>query len=300
MEKGDEKAKDFCLRAKINMQSNNGCLRDPVIYRKCLVPHHATGTKFKIYPTYDFACPIIDAHEGVTHAMRSNEYSDRNHLYNYMLKKLELRKVKIQDFSRLNFVKTTLSKRKLNWFIDEGIIAGWDDPRFPTVRGIMRRGMTLPALTEFMLSQGPSKNSNLMEWDKIWALNRKILDKTSPRYTAISKENCAFLEVVDTDEKYFEAIEAPLHSKKKELGTKMIMRDKNLMVEKEDVQDMDKGSKMVLLKWGVFEVVEADKENMKFKVKYLPEDKDFKNPPKITWLASSKAYTVEIVAEEYD
>lgn len=100
------------------MESNNGCLRDPVIYRKSLVPHHQTGTKYKIYPCYDFACPLIDSIEGVTHALRSNEYADRNALYEYMLKKMNVRKVKIQDFSRLNFVKTTLSKRKLNWFVD--------------------------------------------------------------------------------------------------------------------------------------------------------------------------------------
>lgn len=213
---GDEKVKDFCLRARINMQSDNGCLRDPVIYRKSLVPHHQTGTKYKIYPTYDFACPIIDSVEGVTHALRSNEYSDRNALYDFMLKKLNLRKVKIQDFSRLNFVKTTLSKRKLNWFVDEKIVSGWDDPRFPTVRGIMKRGMTVEALTEFMLEQGPSKNSNLMEWDKIWALNRKMLDRDCHRYTAVSQDDCVYLEVVDTDEKYFEAIEVQLHPKNKE------------------------------------------------------------------------------------
>ena len=93
MKKGE--AKEYCLRARINMQSDNGCLRDPVIYRHCETPHLLTGTKYKIYPTYDFACPIVDSFEGVTHACRSNEYSDRNHLYNYMLKKMKLRKVKI-------------------------------------------------------------------------------------------------------------------------------------------------------------------------------------------------------------
>lgn len=180
------------------MTSNNGCMRDPVIYRRQDAPHHATGTRFKIYPTYDFVCPIIDSIEGVTHALRSNEYADRNELYKYMLKKLNLREVKIQDFSRLNFVNTTLSKRKLNKIIQVGLVSGWNDPRMPTVKGILRRGMTVTSLVEFMLEQGPSKNANLMFWDKFWALNRKRIDKIVPRFTAIESKEKIVAKIVET------------------------------------------------------------------------------------------------------
>ena len=100
------------------MQSKVKCLRDPVFYRIKLTPHHRTGSKYKGYPCYDFACPIVDSIEGVTHAMRSIEYHDRNILYNWVIEKLSLRPVIIYDYSRLNLVSTVLSKRSLKWFVE--------------------------------------------------------------------------------------------------------------------------------------------------------------------------------------
>ena len=144
--------KNWCIRAKWDMTCKHKCLRDPVFYRmKTDVPHHRHGTKYKAYPTYDFACPIVDSIEGITHAMRSIEYHDRNDGYHLVQSQLGLRKVEIQDFSRLNLVSCILSKRSLKWFIDENIAEGWNDPRFPTVQGVMRRGMTTFALTKFVL-----------------------------------------------------------------------------------------------------------------------------------------------------
>ena len=149
----------FCLRAKLNMQDKNKCLRDPVLYRCKAEPHHKTGDRYKAYPTYDLACPIIDSIEGVSHALRTIEYRDRNPLYDWVQRTLGLRKVVIYDFGKLNLKSTCLSKRKLRWFVEEGKVEGWDDPRFPTVQGIMRKGMTVEALKVYMLEQGPSQNT---------------------------------------------------------------------------------------------------------------------------------------------
>lgn len=127
-------ASEYCVRARGNMQNLNKCMRDPVMYRVNDLPHHRTGNKYKIYPTYDFACPIVDSIEGVTHTMRTNEYSDRIPQYFWILEMTGLRHPTIYEFSRLNLVRTVLSKRKLQWFVDTKRVDGWDDPRFPTVR----------------------------------------------------------------------------------------------------------------------------------------------------------------------
>lgn len=142
---------EWCMRAKIDMQHKVKCLRDPVFYRIKRDPHHRTGTKYLAYPTYDFACPIVDALEEVTHCLRTIEYHDRNYMYHWVQEKLGLTKITIYDYSRLNLVSTILSKRSLKWFVESGIADGWYDPRFPTVQGIMRRGLTVEALKLFML-----------------------------------------------------------------------------------------------------------------------------------------------------
>jgi len=117
----------------MNMQNKVKCLRDPVFYRVKLDKHHRTGNKFCAYPTYDFACPIVDSIEGISHCLRTIEYHDRNALYEWVQKVLGLRSVTIYDFSKLNLICTVLSKRKLNWFVNEKHVEDWDDPRFPTV-----------------------------------------------------------------------------------------------------------------------------------------------------------------------
>lgn len=147
------RGRQCCVRGKLDMSNPNASLRDPVYYRCNPTPHHRVGSKYKVYPTYDFACPFVDSIEGVTHALRSSEYHDRNDQYYRILDDMQLRRVYIWDFSRLNFVYTLLSKRKLQWFVDNGRVEGWNDPRFPTVQGICRRGLAIEALKQFILSQ---------------------------------------------------------------------------------------------------------------------------------------------------
>jgi glutamyl-tRNA synthetase len=152
------------IRAHIAYDSHNGTLRDPVIYHCNLIKHHRTGTSWKVYPTYDFCALVLDSIEGVTLALRTNEYRDHNAQYEWIQSALGLPPVPSWDFSRLNFVRTVLSKRKLTRIVNKGKVWDWSDPRMPTIRGIIRRGVTVPVLREFILKQGPSRNILNLEW----------------------------------------------------------------------------------------------------------------------------------------
>ncbi|KAI5191693.1 glutamyl-tRNA synthetase [Nematocida minor] len=192
---------DYCVRAKINMSDLNKAMRDPVIYRVNTTPHHHTGAKYRVYPTYDFACPIVDSIEGVTLALRTNEYRDRNAQYMWFISALSLpNRPIIWDFSRLNFKKTVLSKRNLKQLVEQHRVSGWDDPRMPTVRGILRKGLTQQVLKEYVIMQGPSKNTVLLEWDKLWSMNGKAIDKAAKKVHGISKEDMVSITLADSKE----------------------------------------------------------------------------------------------------
>ena len=293
---------EWCMRAKLNMQDKVKCLRDPVFYRIKREPHHRTGTKYKAYPTYDFACPIVDAIEGVTHCLRTIEYHDRNALYDWVQDKLGLRKVTIYDYSKLNLVSTVLSKRSLKWFVEQGIADNWQDPRFPTVQGIMRRGLTVEALKDFMLEQGPSKNTNLMEWDKLWAMNKDIIDPVTPRYTAIVKSSACHLHIENGPETP-EARSQPLHPKNEAVGSKAVIYGRDLWIEKDDAASIEVGEKVTLMKWGNVTITKKDTGADGNPILYgtIDEgDKDFKKTKKLTWVCADPETTVEVTLNEFD
>ncbi|KAK1825802.1 putative glutamate--tRNA ligase, cytoplasmic [Podospora conica] len=252
MKKGSPEGLQNCIRAKLSVDNPNKAMRDPVIYR-CNIdtPHHRTGTKWKIYPTYDFACPVVDSHEGVTHALRSTEYTDRNPQYQWFLDTLKLRQVHMWDFARMNFIKTFLSKRKLAKLVDTGKVWGWDDPRMPTIRGVRRRGMTIPALRDFILKQGPSRNIVTMDWTNFWAGNKKAIDPIAPRHTAISQKDAVKVTVIGAEapaEPY--TADKPKHPKNKDIGTKKVAFANEFLLDQADAKSFKDGEEITLMAWG--------------------------------------------------
>ncbi|KAH3731476.1 glutamine--tRNA ligase [Pelomyxa schiedti] len=247
---GTPEGQKCVLRAKIDMQNPNKVLRDPSLWRCNSTPHHRTGTKYASYPLYDFAIPIVDCVEGVTHALRSSEYHDRNALYYWVPKVLGIRSPIIEDFSRLNFAYVLLSKRKLQWFVDNGIVDGWDDPRFPTVQGLIRRGLSIQAMRAFALSQGGSKSLNLMSMEKLWTTNKKVIDPIVPRYTAVSIEpQPCILTITDAPEAPW-AKSQPKHKKNASLGTKMVTYYREVYIEPQDLAELKVGEEVTLMDWG--------------------------------------------------
>ncbi|XP_046740941.1 bifunctional glutamate/proline--tRNA ligase [Diprion similis] len=297
MKKGSSRGTECCVRAKIDYESVNGCMRDPTIYRCKPEPHPRTGTKYKVYPTYDFACPIVDAIEGVTHTLRTTEYHDRDAQFYWLIEALNLRRPHIWAYSRLNMTHTVLSKRKLTWFVAEGLVDGWDDPRFPTVRGVLRRGMTVEGLKQFIIAQGSSKSVVFMEWDKIWSFNKKIIDPTAARYTALSQDQTIPVRVLDATEGW---LTVQNHPKDPAQGTKRVRIGPNLLIEKDDAEVLIEGQNATFINWGNLLIQKVKKENgtvTEIEAKLNLDNKDFKSTLKLTWLCQDKSVAKDKVEE---
>lgn len=174
------------LRAKIDMASPNVHLRDPVLYRVLKAHHHQTGDKWCIYPMYDYAHPLSDAIEGITHSLCTLEFEDHRPFYDWIIAKVNTQaKPRQIEFSRLNVDYTLTSKRKLKKLVDEGIVEGWDDPRMPTVAGMRRRGFTPEGLRDFCQRTGVSKADGVVDIGLLEFCIRQSLENTAPRAMAV-------------------------------------------------------------------------------------------------------------------
>ena len=195
----------------------------------------------------------------------------------------------------MNFIRTVLSKRKLTRIVDDGKVTGWDDPRMPTIRGILRRGMTVPALREFILKQGPSRNILNLEWGAFWALNKKYIDNEAPRFTAIDEDNVVRCSVSGVDASTTE--EKPRHAKNAKLGTKKVLYSNEILIEQADAATFEKDEEITLMNWGNAIVRSITKSSEPSKdgtplITGLEMDLhlsgDFKKTKKkITWLSTS-------------
>jgi len=228
---------EAALRLKIDMSSGNINLRDPVIYRmKNDADHPQTGTKWKVYPTYDYAHVLTDALEGVTHSLCTLEFEDHRPLYEWILQQLPVPCTPRQiEFSRLNLQYLVVSKRRLIQLVQEGHVDGWDDPRMPTICGLRRRGVPPEAIRLFVERTGVSKSDNNIDLSVLEDCIRETLDPVVPRAMAVLEP----LRVVITDwaEGETDLLTAPKHPKLESLGQRKIPFSRVILIDRDDFSE---------------------------------------------------------------
>ncbi len=233
MREGKFKEGECVLRAKIDMTSPNMNMRDPVIYRISFAEHHNTGKKWCIYPMYDYAHPLEDAIEGITHSLCSLEFEDHRPLYDWVVKETEMPKIPRQiEFGRLSIENTVMSKRFLRALVEEKKVIGWDDPRMPTLSGLRRRGYTPEAIRKFIISTGLSKVNSTVGTDMLEAALRDDLAERASRAMAVL--NPLKVTITNYEEGKVEYFDVLYHQDKPELGSRMVPFSKHIYIEKDD------------------------------------------------------------------
>src|SRR5215212_4732991 len=224
------------LRAKIDMAAGNINLRDPVLYRILHAEHPRTGTKWSIYPSYDYAHGQSDAIEGVTHSICTLEFEDHRPLYEWLLDKLPVpSKPRQYEFARLNLTYTLLSKRVLTELVRGGHVAGWDDPRMPTIAGLKRRGVPPAAIREFIKRIGVAKANSVVDVGMLEFCIRELLNKSSLRRMAVLRPLKVVIE--NYPEGQSEELEAVNHPDDPAAGTRRIAFGRELYIERDDFME---------------------------------------------------------------
>ncbi|WP_294359475.1 glutamine--tRNA ligase/YqeY domain fusion protein, partial [uncultured Clostridium sp.] len=237
MKEGIHREGDKVLRAKIDMNSGNINMRDPVIYRISYKEHYKTKEKWCIYPMYDFAHPIQDYIEGITHSLCSIEFKDHRPLYNWVLENLELerRLPKQIEFGRMNLSGVVTSKRYLKELVEKKLVDGWDDPRLPTIKGLRRRGYTRESILSFLDDIGISKSESTVDVNMLESSLRNDLKAVVPVVMAVLNP----LKVVITNipEDYFEELEIVNNKENPSLGKRKVVFSRTIYIEKEDFME---------------------------------------------------------------
>ncbi|MFC6232158.1 glutamine--tRNA ligase/YqeY domain fusion protein [Paenibacillus allorhizosphaerae] len=237
MRAGEFKDGEKVLRAKIDMASPNINMRDPVIYRIAHAHHHNTGDKWCIYPMYDFAHPLEDAIEGVTHSICTMEFADHRPLYDWVIEECEMECVPHQyEFGRLNLTNTVMSKRLLKQLVEEKVVDGWDDPRMPTISGLRRKGYTPEAIRDFIRETGVVKtNNSIVEEKMLEHFIREDLKLKALRTMAVLNP----LKVVITNypEGQTELLDAENNPENESMGHRQIPFSREIYIERDDFME---------------------------------------------------------------
>ena len=237
MNKGEFEEGRYVLRAKIDMASPNMHFRDPIMYRIIKHPHHRTGTKWNVYPMYDFAHGQSDYFEGVTHSICTLEFEVHRPLYEYFVKELadESYCPRQIEFNRLNLTYTVMSKRKLLQLVKEGLVAGWDDPRMPTICGLRRRGYTPESIKNFIQKIGYTKYDGIISVSLLEHSIREDLNKTATRVSAVL--NPVKLIITNYPEDKVEYMEMENNPEDSTAGTHKIPFTRELYIERDDFME---------------------------------------------------------------
>ena len=308
----------YVLRAKIDMASPNMNLRDPVLYRIRHTHHHRTGDAWCIYPLYDYAHPLSDAIEGISHSICTLEFEDHRPLYDWLVQKVaqaghfDVERLPHQyEFARLNLTYVVLSKRKLVELVESGAVAGWDDPRMPTLVAARRRGYTPEGFRRFVEQGGVSKSDGWIDYAVLEQCMRDHLNEVAPRRVAVLDplklvvENLEDGAVIDC--------EAPNHPQRPELGRRSLPFTRELWIEREDfMAEPTKGffrlapGGRVRLKYGfvaeyVRHTTDATGEVHEVRVRIFEDSKSgtpgadsYKVKGVIHWVSAEKAYWTEV------
>ena len=236
MKAGEFENGRMTLRAKIDLASGNFNMRDPVLYRINHMEHHRTGNKWCIYPMYDYAHPIEDALEGITHSLCTLEFEDHRPLYDWVIEHADLPcKPRQIEFARLGINNTVMSKRKLRYLVEKGYVSGWDDPRMPTICGLRRRGYTPLSIRNFSERNGVSKANSTVEYSFLEHCLREDLNEHAQRVMAVLRP--VKLTITNYPEGKSETFEVENNPNRPEDGTRTVTFSRNLWIEQEDFME---------------------------------------------------------------
>jgi glutamyl-tRNA synthetase len=290
---GSFEQNEAIIRFKGDMSDLNTAMRDPTLFRIIDADHPKLGRRIRAFPTYDFAAPIEDSLDGVTHAMRTKEYELRNTLYFSVLRSLGLRKPFLLEFSRLEFEGMPVSKRKLKPLIQGSLVSGWDDPRLPTLAALRKRGILPEAIHKFVLSLGISLADTKPPFESLESYNRKLLDPISLRLFFV--KNPVEIRIVNPTLSKVELKNHPTA----QLGTRNVQTSDRIYIDKADADRLKGGQEIRLMELHNIRLDEAIRGKAAEYLRVLNTGQEIKtNIPKVQWVSNNDKVPFTVIVPD--